>query len=346
MSQDQSNWIFEIRDQNGANPVRIINARNRSVSVGLNQAGEANFELDLNDAKATESNLRVGRSQLYIYRSEELYFSGQIMIVERMLEQSTQAVRVKALGWLYLLSKRIFAIDADDEHTSEDAGAIAWGLINTTQSETYGSLGITQGTIETSNNLTITYTRQNVLEAIEELSQQAGIEFEVSANKIFNVFYPLRGSDKSNTVIFKYPGSIQSIRSVDDATTIVNNENGLGKGVGSQETLAERDDVGSQSVFGLYQKISSYKNVDNVTTLGNMVEYDIALYKAPRLTLDIAVHGNTESPSLSDYGIGDSVRIKTVTTNYNFSQVFRIFEIHVSIDQNDKESIRLIVALI
>jgi len=340
-----SSWIFEIRDRNGNNPVRLLNARDRNVAIGLNQAGEASFTIDLNDDKALESNLKVGRSTLYIYRNGELYFSGIIMIVERILNESSQFAKVKALGWLFLLSRRFIGIDADDTHTSEDAGAIAWDLIDQTQNETNGDLSITQGTIQTSNAISITYTRQNILEAIEDLSAQAGIEFEVSPNKIFNVFYPLRGSDKSSTVILKYPGSIQTVRSVDDATTIVNNENGLGKGVGSQETVAERDNVGSQSVFGLYQKIASYKSIDNVTTLGNMVEYDVELNRSPRLTLDLQIHGNTESPSLSDYGLGDSVRVRITTTNYNFSQVFRVFEIHVAIDQNDKESVRLIVAL-
>lgn len=342
----QSDWVFEIRDSDGTSPVRIIGARKRQLSLVLNQAGEAMFELDLDDTKALETNLREGRSQLYVYRNDTLLWSGIIMIVERIMEQTNSYARIRALGWYWFLSKRFVGIDADDVHTSEDAGAIAWDLINQTQLETYGDLGITQGEIDTSNNLTITYTRQNIKDAIDDLILSGGIDIEITPNKVFNVHYPIRGTDRSETVVFKYPGNVSRLRFVKDATTIVNSENILGQGVGDEEISAQRDDVGSQSIYNLFEKISSYKEIDNVTVLGNIAAFDILLLKSPRNSIEMRVKGNGSVPDLSNYNVGDLVRTKVVKNNFTSNNVYRIFQIDISIDEADRENINIVAALV
>lgn len=338
-------WLYEIRDQNDENPVRLNKAFDRKLNLGVNQPGDAEFSLALTDPKATEANLREGRSRLYVYRNGELKFSGPIAIVERYFQESVQMVKVKALGWLWLFNKRFVGVDSTLSYTSQDASQIAWNTIYLAQLETYGNIGITQGNLPVSQNLTVDYDREDIVSILDDLHKQAGIEFEISANKIFNTFYPLRGTDRSNSVVFKYPGTIESVRVVSDVTTLVNKEYGLGQGLGGQETIAERDDVGSQSVYSLQEAIASYKNVSNVTTLGNMVEYDIQKLKSPKMTLDLMVHGN-QTPSLDDFGIGDSVRVKINHSNYTLNQVFRILQISVSIDSEDKESLRVIAAIL
>lgn len=338
-------WLYEIRDQNGENPVRLDKAFDRRLSIGVNQPGDAEFSLALTDSKATETNLREGRSRLYIYRNGELRFSGPLAIVERYFEKTIQMVKVRSLGWLWFFNKRFVGVDSTLSYTSTDASQIAWGLVDLVQQDTYGNLGITQGSLPTSQDLTVDYDKEDVVSALNNLYKQGGIEFEISPSKVFNTFYPLRGTDRSNSVVFKYPGSIESVRVVSDVTTLVNKEYGLGEGIGGQEVIAERDDVGSQSVYSVQEAIASYKNVANVTTLGNMVEYDIQKLKSPKLTLDLMVHGN-QSPSLDDFGIGDSVRIKIDHINYTLNQVFRILQVDVQIDSEDKESLRVIAALL
>jgi len=342
----KSNWIFEIRDQNGENRVRLTAANNRKVVRGLNSAGQASFTIDLNDEKATQANLREGRSQLYVYRGSTLYFSGKIMIVERTGDEASQKANVTALGWLWFFEKRIIGKTADVTYTTTDAGAIAWGIINTSQNKTYGSLGITQGTIQTSQNLSLTYTRQKIRQALDDLISQAGIEFEITPDKIFNVYYPKKGSDRTATVKFKYPGNIKSWRSLSDGTTVINDILALGQGTGAEELTADVEDTGTKNVFGLFEDVASFKDVDNQTALTNMANYFLSLRKAPRLTLDIEVHGNNETVEITDYVEGDTVRIEIKHTNYTLTQDFRIFEIHVDIGDDDKETVRLVTALV
>lgn len=342
----QSDWKFIIRDKDENNPVRLLAAKNRAVTLGLNAPGQATFSIDLNDEKATQANLLEGRSRLYVYRGDTLYFSGKVMIVERILEEVTQTANVTALGWMWELERRITGKTSDITHSSVDAGAIAWAEINRTQNESNGNIGITQGTIQTSQNLTLTLTRAKVRDVLDDLVTQAGIEFEITPNKIFNVFYPRKGSDKSATVKFQYPGNIKSARPLSDATVITNDLLALGRGLGAEEITSDVEDTGSKSVFGLFQDVMSFKDVDNQTALTNMSNYYLNLLKSSRLTLDISVHGNNEAVALTDYVVGDTVRITIDHPNYSLDQLFRIFEIHVTIGDDDKETIRLVTALV
>jgi len=342
----KSDWIFEIRDQDGNNRVRLTAANKRKVAHALGSGGQASFTINLNDVNASEFNLRESRSQLYVYRKGTLYFSGKIMVVERGFDESTQEANVIALGWMWFFEKRIIAKLADVTYTAVDAGSIAWTLVNTSQQETNGDLGITQGTIQTSQNLTITYTRQKLRPALDDLTSQAGIEIEVTPNKIFNVYYPKKGTDRSASVIFKYPGNLKSARPLSDATTMVNDILALGRGMGAEEITANVEDTGVKEIYGLFQELLSHKEIDNSTILTSMANYYLNLRKSPRLTLDVTAHGNDEKVDLSQYVVGDTVKIEITHDNYTLAQNFRIFEIHVDIGDDDKETVRLVTALV
>lgn len=340
-------WLFEIRDENGDNPVRVFSISNRKIGKVLNSIGQgqASFTIDLNEDKAAETNLREGRSQLFIYRNGTLYWAGVIMVVDRIFGENSHKANVVALGWAWQLQKRYVGKTVDKTYTATDAGAILWGLINDTQLETGGDLGITQGTIETSINLTITYSRQKISDSISDLVAQAGIDWEVTANKILNVYYP-KGTDRTDTIRFIYPGNITNARVVSDATMVANDILALGRGFGTEEINSQVSDSGSISVFGLYQDIMSFKDVVSQTPLDNMASYNLKLFKSSRLTVDIEVDGNDPNVDIEDYVLGDSVRVKINHDNYSLNQAMRIFETYVTIDDEDKERVRLVTALV
>ena len=206
-------WLFEIRDQNGLNPVRLKSATKRKVSTVLNSVGQgqASFDLDLNTAEAAETNLREGRSQLFVYKDDTLYWSGKIMIASNDLSAKKEVVSVTALGWTWPLEKRYIGKNEVVNYVIEDLSDILWDVINDSQQLTGGDLGITVGSLATSKNLTISYERQVIKDVIDSLVSQ-GIDFEVTPNKILNTYYP-KGIDRSDTIKFKYPGNIKQIKS-------------------------------------------------------------------------------------------------------------------------------------
>jgi len=339
-------WMFEIRDKEGLNPVRLKSAYNFKVSRALNSPGQASFTIDLNDEASIESNLREGRSQLYIYRNKVLYWSGKVMVVDRYFDVSSQRAEVLALGWLWMFEKRFVGKNEDVTYTATDAGQILWDLINDSQFEYGGYIGIEEGTITPSINLTVTYTRQKIKEAIDDLVEQAGIDFEVTPDKALNVYYP-KGSDRSSSVILKYPGNIQTLRVVKDATVVANNILGLGRGYGSQELTSQVSDVGSIGVFDLYEDIISFKDIVNQTPLDNMTNHRLRLYKSSRLTIDVTIHGDSsEQVQLDDYNLGDTIRVITDQPNFTLNQTFRIFEISITIGDNGQETVKLILGLV
>lgn len=342
-----SNWLFEIRDQDGLNPVRLTSVTNRKLILALNAPGQANFTVNLNETDGAEENIAESRSQLYVYRDGELKFSGIVMVVERYFSDSEQYANVTALGWLWFFRRRIWSSFADDVHTAEDAGQIALELITGTQNPAfYQDLGITEGEIQDSVDINISLNRTTVKDALEKIAEVSGIEYDISPTKLFNVYYPHKGTDRSNQVKFVYPGNIKNVRVVSDATEILNFVRAFGFGLGDEEINSTVENVESEEVYDTYEAIVNKKDIKEQSALDDFNENLVALKKQARTTIDVTVDGNDSNISLNDYNTGDSIRIMINHPRFQYSQIFRVFEIHADIKENDVEDVRLILALV
>lgn len=342
-----STWLYEIRDLNGENPVRLTTVTKRKGVLALSKPGQVTFSLDLNSTEAAPANLAESRSQVWVYRDGVLKFSGVIMVVERYFDENTQYAAVTALGWLWFFGKRVWASTSDDVHDNEDAGAILlYILMNTQIPEFYQDLGITEGEIETSQDIDITLSRIKAKDAFDSVALASNIEYEISPLKRLNVYYPHKGTDRSDEVKFKYPGNIKNIRIISDATEIVNFSRAFGNGLGELELRSVEEDVESEEVYGAYEEYLSRKDIKRQSELDDVLANFVAERRNSRVTVDVTVDGNDQNVDLNDYNVGDSVRIIVEHTNYSYSQIFRVFEIHFDIDEKDVESNRLILALV
>ena len=322
-------------------------ASDLSFTLVRNRGGNATFTIDLDELEKyanaiglnPKSLLGVGQHELVITRINRTLFSGQIIHYEGILSERKQ-VTVRAVGFFDLLATRFTS--ALKKYTATDAGAVAWDLIDTTQVKTNGSFGITQGSIDTSVDRTRTYEYKNIREAIIELSEvKNGFDFEVTHDKVFNVYYPDMGAQRDE-FIFDYPGNIKEIRISRNATGLVNEVIARGQGYGLAQVIVTEVDSASQASFTLRQKIMDLSDIVLDATLTAYAQEEIDLLKDPLTTLDVTVDGNRK-PFIGSYWIGDRIKIEihNLALFVDINTYYRIDEITVGVDENESEDIKL-----
>jgi len=138
--------------------------------------------------------LRSGLRTVKIVRDGVTIFKG--ILNEPTISYSDTAVNVTLpfKSWLAYFQKRF----TSNVYSNTDAGAIAWGIINTAQGVTDGSIGVTMGTVAATKNRDRTFDRDEIANAIMKMSAdnvKDGFDFEISNEKVFTVAARL-GSDK------------------------------------------------------------------------------------------------------------------------------------------------------
>lgn len=315
----------------------------------LNSYGSCSFNLNVYDPKATQETLSRYRHQIAVKRNGTIVWVGPIVKIVGNLEGVKGVVQIQAISYLQHLRARF--TDTLVSYLSEDAGDIAWNLIDTIQSRTNGELMIREGNIEVSEDRDRTYERAGIAKLIVNLSNVInGFDFEFVPQQDasglleqinFNVYKSL-STTRNNYIL-----NMDSLINLRWSTTgnLVNTVIFDGAGTGDSILTAEASDSSSQIGFtrredrvaskdvsiqdNLQEKADEYIRVDKVNT------YDIQCTVRPGIT-----------PSYGEIGLGDIVTYDFVTEDnsfVNFQGTARVLELIVSIDQNGAE--KLIPAL-
>lgn len=338
-------YEFIIKDKSGNVVASLDSATQRSFEVYLNKSGSAGFTISPTDPKVTQDLLLLGNKELYIYRAGTLVWGGELGYRKTDVADGREGIMVTAKGFFDLLSKKIIGSAATPKiYTNTDAGQIAWDIINTVQTGTNASFGISAGSIPASVNRDRTYEFKNVKDAIEGLSSlniNNGFDFEIDANKQFSVFYPRKGLDKSD-LVFEYGKNILSFSETLDATDMANEILVLGSGNGSEMITSVRDsNATTQSQYKIRQKVLSFKDVIETATLNDNGDKELALRQVQQQIISLKTKGNLE-PFYGSYVVGDSVRVKINYGIISIDTLFRIYGIKVKISDEDDEDIELV----
>jgi hypothetical protein len=344
-----SKYSVELVDQTGLTVADITGlADNRKLTFIRNGSYEAEFSIDLDSlekiGRATNVNprsmLSTGRYDCVIKRLGIPLFAGRVVFDGSDFGEMVKET-VKIDGWFNLFKDRYTSISR--LFTSVDAGQIAWTLISESQALTYGTLGITQGTITASQTRTRLYEFKNIRDALVQLSEvQNGIDFEFTPDKVFNVFYPSMGVDRTE-LEFTYPGNIKGLSITTDATQLKNYIIARGQGFGEGQMYDVRQDTASQETYGLRQAVVDYSDIPDITTLQNLADEQLSHEKDPIEILQVTLDGNIE-PYVGSYWLGDRVMV-TIEGYERYNHIirtpYRIDEISISIDEFDNESVAL-----
>lgn len=215
-------------------------------------------------------------------------------------------------------------------------------------------LGFLQGNIQTSFNISPIYSRYKKLkDSIESIANTYnGMDFNftvsIDANnnmtKYFNVFYPRQGIDNTN-LNFTYPGNIIKLGKPKDGKTMVNEVAERGQGYGKNQVVVVVNDASSIQTYTQRQDVDQAADVPDSGTLTLLGDEFIRVRKDPLDLPSITLDGN-QSPHIGDFGVGDQIFVDaTGVPILNFSQIYRIEQIDVTIDDDDKEAVQLTVSL-
>lgn len=339
------NLIADLSNQRKS--LKIKKVRNDSDTITLSYDLDVIRKLALASGLGVWDILYAGRNEIRVTRNTSVISAGKIALAYPQISGDTRQIDITVTGWLDLLAQRFTGgnqlYGAPAGLPSQDAGAIAWDLINTTQSLTNGSFGITQGTIQTSVSRDRSYSFKNIKDALQELSQvDQGFDFEITWDKVFKVWYPKIGINNNNSV-FTYPGNIQSLNFQRSAQNIANEIIARGAGTGPDAFTSTVDDAGSQAKYGLRQMFMDMSDVELQATLTQNAQSQLTFSSdfidVPSITLTSSI-----GPQWGEYGIGDIVPIQILAQTEVLGPInnnFRIDSAEIDVSDNNVETITL-----
>lgn len=323
-------------------------ALNRSYSYQLNRAGKASFSLPLTTERLQRFPLYIGVTRLLIYRADKLIWAGVIWEITEDAQDDEGTVNVQCTEIFHILSEKRYT---SNSYTNTDAGQIAWGLINTTQGLSGGNLGITQGTIQATQNRDRTYLDEKIGEKIIQLTEVInGFDFEITPSikvntlGVFNV-YSKRGS-VINTFRLEYgEGLRNNIQSWSRKRTLSDMYNSViveGEGYGDIALKSTQTDNSMITAVGLLEGRVQEKSVNQQTTLDTKAQEFIRVRKTEQFIYDITL--NNAYNDFGKYDIGDIVPVKIKYGYLDINTTMRIYGIDVRVSDAGEEVIKLTVS--
>jgi hypothetical protein len=323
-------------------------ALNRSYSYQLNRAGKASFTLPLTVERLQRFQLYIGVTRLLIYREDKLIWAGVVWEINEDASDDEGTVNVQCTEIFHILSEKRYT---SNTYTSTDAGQIAWGLINTTQGLTGGNLGITQGTIQTTQNRDRQYFDEKIGEKIIQLTEVInGFDFEITPSikvntlSVFNV-YAKRGSTLNSFRLEYGEGLKNNIQSWSRKRTLSDMYNSViveGEGYGDIALKSTQTDNSMITAVGLLQGRVQEKSVNQQTTLDTKAQEFIRVRKTEQFIYDITL--NNAYDDFGKYDIGDIVSVKIKYGYVDINTTMRIYGIDVRVSDAGEEVIKLTVS--
>lgn len=306
----------------------------------LNGPGSLEFSLPISATICTEANFAVGNREVHLYRDSTLVWTGALISADA----SQRAVRFSCLGFWHLLRKRL--VVSDLYYKATEQLDIAWNLINHTQTQTSGNLGITRySTTASGVTRTAVYCIENravVADAIEQFAGASdGFDFEITTTKQFRTYYPRRSN--ASGISLSTASTIQDFSMVRDATDLVTEVTStIDAKTCNLPTVITATDATAKTTYGLLQTGIS-ENSEDSAFLQGLVNEELRINKQPTLRMNVgldSLYPNT--PAATSFAIGDVI---SVTANRGFvnlsNQSCRIVEMSVSLKPNGRELINL-----
>lgn len=300
-----------------------------TLSEELNKGLDGNLSLSYSalDRYAEKLNTSVDGILSSEFRSWRLYRGSDLLYRGLLSHRSIEAGQTGPSTIVVYFTDYVGALgsrftDIEDIHSNKDSSDIAWALIDDTQSQTNGDLGITRGTNPTTKNRDRTFRHRNIRDAIIGMSQAKvadGFDFDIDNTLSFNVYYPSKGQTRPEIVFNEF--NILSWSSDRPLTTkLYNRVHVLGEGLGEDLVAVTRENTAQMANWGVVEAALSEKSVSNVSELEDRGDRFLERTAIIRDTLTINTTDNR--PSINQYGLGDTVRV--VLDSISFDELLRL----------------------
>ena len=314
-----------------------------SFTEELNKGRDAKVSLDFKAAKVISDAYSTdilflftsGLRELWIQKNNIKVYIGVISDLSiQKDDKGFLRVDIASVGYLTLLSKR--RTSNKRIFTNTDAGVIAQTLVDESQQSDlpYSDLGITFGSIAPSVNRDRTYRFDNVKDSIIKLSNENlknGFDFDIDNNKIFNVYYPTKGTLKNN-IFFDEQNIINYRFRKPLILSLANQVYAIGEGFNDNVLFTKRTSAAEyRAVFTLLEDAVSERDVKELATLEDKGDRYLLDNQSPRISIEI--NHLDDNPDINNYELGDSFRVTIPEINL-MNEVKRVYKRAFSIDTN------------
>lgn len=340
-------WQYVTQARNGAQIADLTGLRDRRLLFQLNQPPIVTARLRVNDPLARRDStggLATGHYELKVYRDGEA-IETVYQLASTNVSGTADTITLD-LEWRgiasYLQDALVYPQTAAYSSTT-----LPWTWINTFQSRTGGSYGITQGTVTGTapNRQKLISQEASLFESINQLSTSGdGFDWAINANRQYVEWHSERGADNGivlepgvNVVDWSYGESTAPGEIVTDL--LVNGPPGSLQVSGSDST--------ARTLYGRREAALTFFADYEASALsdGQLQSYAdsaMALRIAPVIIPTIRLVRNHPSIPWGSYWLGDIVTFRVRSGNYDFLNApYRIVQIDVSLDDNDNETISL-----
>lgn len=331
-------YTFKVADIAG-NMLAELPLGNPVWTFALNAEGSATFTLPIHDPKADPNLLSVGDRDLYIYADGDLKWAGRIWNIEA--STSNNEIRCSALGWFSIFKRRF--VTANRSYDNEEQFDIAWDLIDHSQDKTGGDVGIVNGSGSPSGVLRdrkfFGYELSNIHDEIVAMTElQDGFDFEITPEKQFIAYYPMKGDDVDFPL--ELGKNVATIATQEDALDLANSVYAVGAGDGDATCIANAIDATSRTTYGLLEAVESFTEIKQFTTLQSRANSQLKVLKHPRITPNIYIVLGADQ-DYYDYVVGDRVHVKA---DYGYLQIdddYRIITMTYQLTNDGREAVTL-----
>jgi hypothetical protein len=285
-----------------------------------------------------------GVHELWLWRKGSLIFAGPLWQISG--NASEKVIHLTANGLLSYFNFR--RIDKTMTFpTTSNGPAIAGTLITMSQAKSFGNLHIIdKHTNGPALGFTVTYNfweRPNLLNEIQNLANNVvtGFDYSIDATtRQFRTYVPRRG----NTIptVLEYKSNLTDYSLPRAASTIVNNDAGLGPGDGEAMIVRVVSDAQSMTKYGLMEGEVETKNAKSGTQVETQARKDLNLRKASSTIPTLTMKGR-DLPFIGTFSPGDSARIRIDNGYDQFDKVLRTTGYQLTVGTNDEESVNIYV---
>ncbi len=329
-------WVLGETPPSGVRLRELTKAHGRSATWRLDANATAQFSI-----KGTSDEAAVIvplATDLTCYRDGVKMFRGRIGPESDDISPTNHACQFTATDYRGMLGYRITGA-AGAAYTSTAAGAIALGLVTTSQALAGGNWGVTAGVgtaTGTSRDKTIDPGKP-VVESINELGRlDAGFEWEVDAELALNLWHPRRGS--VNGVVLDYGGVLNRVQRLLDPKDFANAALATG-GQGLAPVMSATAGIGTDP-RGRWETSGSFPTITDQNTLNARAPWlrDQASTLRPTYTVQFRPgrwKGKTH------VWLGDTVTLVVKKGRLNIAGSFRVIEVSVQPGDNGTEVVNM-----
>jgi hypothetical protein len=274
-------------------------------------------------------------TDIELWRDSTRRFRGRVVSLDDTLNGDEYTVAVTAVDYSQLLMTRGLVTDLVFSQVAQ--GTIAWNLIQHTQAQPSGDLGITAGTITDGSVLRDRpYTAGNgVGKLIDELSAvQYGFDWWIDDQLRLQVRYPRRS--QVSGLLLAHGAGVAAIKRKSVATEFRNYVRESGDPSTTPQVAQALPDA-----RGRWELHEANAQVSNTATLLEKANGALAERSSPRASYAIALDAGAYDalPLL----LGDLPKLVVQRGRLNVDDYVRVMELGFQVDESGKEEVSAVV---